>query len=164
MPAGRRDGFTLIELAVVVALVAFLAGGLAAVCAGMNRASRLESTRSLVRALDAACDSYRARLGRFPGFPSAANDTTVLHRALCVPVPVTRGDAGADGASLAPPFIELPSSRLACAPQIHDDWGWPVRYSLPGANHGPAADNSRRFDIDATSGQGGVIGNWNTAR
>jgi prepilin-type N-terminal cleavage/methylation domain-containing protein len=163
MSAGRRDGFTLIELAVVIALVAFLAGGLAAVCAGMNRASRLESTRSLVRALDAACDSYRARLGQYPGFPRTANDTTVLHRALCVPAPFIRGDAGADGARLSAPFLELPSSRLSCAPQIHDDWGWPVRYSLPGPRH-PAADTSRRFDIDASSAEAGELGNWNAGR
>ncbi len=161
MRAGARSGFTLIELAVVIALLVFLVGGLAAVCTGINRTSRSESTRSLVRALDAACDSYRSRVGSYPGFPRTSSDTTILHRALCVPVPVTRGDAGA---SFVGPFLELPSSRLSCAPQIHDDYGWPVRYSLPGTSHAGGADNSRRFDIDATSAEGGVIGNWTEAR
>ncbi|KAF0245297.1 MAG: hypothetical protein FD180_1702 [Planctomycetota bacterium] len=149
-PASR--GFTLIELAVVVALLIFMASGLAAVCAGMTRSSRAESTRALVRALDAACDSYRTKMGSYPGFPRATSDTTVLHRALCVPAPPLG------------PFIELPSSRLSCAPQIHDDWGWPIRYSLPGLRRNQPGDNSRRFDLDASSTEGGVIGNWPEAR
>lgn len=165
MRAGReRGGFTVVELAVVIALVVFLAGSLAVVCTGINRTSRSESTRSLVRALDAACDSYRTRIGSYPGFPRTSSDTTILHRALCVPVPVTRGDAGASGGLFVGPFLELPSSRLSCAPQIHNDWGWPVRYSLPGTLHAGGADNSRRFDIDASSAEGGVIGNWTEAR
>ncbi|MEK7467393.1 MAG: prepilin-type N-terminal cleavage/methylation domain-containing protein [Planctomycetota bacterium] len=154
----RHRGFTLIELAVVIAILVFLISGLGAVCAGMRGSSRVESTRSLIRALDSACDSYRSKLGSYPGFPRATSDTTVLHRALCVPLPASGTNR------LIGPFIELPSSRLSCAPQIHDDWGWPIRYSLPGALHGRGADNSRRFDLDATSTEGGVIGNWPEAR
>ncbi|MCE9584289.1 MAG: prepilin-type N-terminal cleavage/methylation domain-containing protein [Planctomycetes bacterium] len=157
---GRDDrGFTLIELAIVVAILVFLVAGLAAVCAGVTQRSKVESTRSLVRALEAGCEAYRANLGVFPGSPSATSDTTLLYRSLCVPLP----SGGAD--RMDAPFVVLPSARLGCAPQIQDEWGWPVRYSLPGRPHGSdGSDNSRRFDIDASSSEGGVIGNWPAAR
>lgn len=157
---GRGDrGFTLIELGVTVALVIFMVASLAAVCAGIGHRSKLESTRSLLRALDAGCEAYRSRLGSYPGFPSASADTTVLYLALCVPVAVPSSSTQ----HLESPFVVLPSSHLACAPQIHDEWGWPVRYSLPGRHQG-AGEAGPAFDIDASSSEGGVIGNWPAAR
>lgn len=150
----RPRGFTLIEIAVVLAITAFLVAALAAASVGMCQKSKAESTKALVRSLEAGCESYRAKLGEYPGGPSGVtSDTTILHRTLCVPFAATEGNAGGRG-KLIGPFVELAAERAKFAPQIHDDWGWPVRYTLPGSH------NTHGFDVDASSAEGGAIGNW----
>ncbi|MBI2919963.1 MAG: prepilin-type N-terminal cleavage/methylation domain-containing protein [Planctomycetes bacterium] len=162
----RRHGFTVLELLVVIAILGFLVSALAVACAGMTHRANVVATQSLVRALDAGCHSYESKFGKYPGAPSATADTTVLYRTLCVSLVATEGGTGAGpGKSrVLEPFCELPKARTPLAPQIHDDWGWPVRYTLPGTAHADGTDNTAGFDIDASSTEGGVIGNWNLDR
>jgi type II secretory pathway pseudopilin PulG len=161
----RRDsGLTIVELLVVIGVISFLIAALALACANMTHRAKFESTRSLIRALESGAEAYQSRLGCYPGHPAVTADTTILCQALCTPLAATEGHAGPGFSRIVslPPFVELPRTRLSFAPQIHDDWGWPLRYTLPGADHFPnGLSNAGRFDIDASSSEAGELGNWN---
>lgn len=63
---GRRGGFTLVELLVVIVIIAILAG---LVTVGLNAAmvnARTASTETFLQALTGACNQYAQRWGDFP--------------------------------------------------------------------------------------------------
>ena len=68
-------GFTLIEILVVIAIIAVLAGILLAALSGVQKAAQKTQTESLMQSFARACDSFALDHGRYPGLlPESAID------------------------------------------------------------------------------------------
>ena len=75
----RIKGFTLIEILVVIAIIAVLAGILLAALSGVQKAAQKTQTESLMQSFSRACDSFALDHGRYPGLlPESAVDGTAI--------------------------------------------------------------------------------------
>ena len=75
----RIKGFTLIEILVVIAIIAVLAGILLAALSGVQKAAQKTQTESLMQSFSRACDSFALDHDRYPGLlPESAVDGTVI--------------------------------------------------------------------------------------
>ena len=72
-PHARQGGFTLIELLTVIAIILVLAGLLLNVASNANYKSAVARATSEVKAMETACESYKADNGTYPR--SADTDT-----------------------------------------------------------------------------------------
>lgn len=63
----RRTGFTLIEILVVIAIIAVLAGILLAALSGIQETAKKTQTSSLLQSFARACDEFALDHGRYPG-------------------------------------------------------------------------------------------------
>ena len=70
-------GFTLIEILVVIAIIAVLAGILLAALSGVQKAAKKTQSSSLMQSFARACDAFALDHGRYPGLlpESAVNGT-----------------------------------------------------------------------------------------
>ena len=75
----HKLGFTLIEILVVIAIIAILAGILLAALSGVQQAARKTQTTTLMQAFGRACDEFALDHGRYPGLlpDSIINGTTI---------------------------------------------------------------------------------------
>jgi len=116
---GKRDnGFTLLELMVVLLILALIATIAAPQVTKHLRKAKLETAKIQVDALSAAVDSFNIDTGRFP-----TNEETL--KAL---VEKPAGLPNWDG-----PYIKKKESLL-------DPWGEPYKYRIPGTS-------SREYDV-----------------
>lgn len=75
----RRTGFTLIEILVVIAIIAVLAGILLAALSGVQQAAKKTKTSTLMESFARACDEFALDHGRYPGLlPDSAVDGTTI--------------------------------------------------------------------------------------
>ena len=72
-------GFTLIEILVVVAIIAILAGILLAALSGVQNAAKKTQTSTLMQSFGRACDEFALDNGRYPGIlPDAVVDGVAI--------------------------------------------------------------------------------------
>ena len=70
-----RSGFTLIEILVVIAIIAVLAGILLAALSGVQKAAKKTKSETLMQSFGRACDEFALDHGRYPGIlPDAVID------------------------------------------------------------------------------------------
>ena len=75
----NRFGFTLIEILVVIAIIAVLAGILLAALSGVQKAAKKTKTTTLMQSFGRACDEFALDHGRYPGLlPDAIVDGTTI--------------------------------------------------------------------------------------
>lgn len=75
----RRTGFTLIEILVVIAIIAVLAGILLAALSGVQKAAQKTKTETLMQSFGRACDEFALDHGRYPGIlPDASINGTSI--------------------------------------------------------------------------------------
>jgi prepilin-type N-terminal cleavage/methylation domain-containing protein len=75
----RRTGFTLIEILVVIAIIAVLAGILLAALSGVQEAAKKTKTSTLMQSFGRACDEFALDHGRYPGLlPDSVLDGTTI--------------------------------------------------------------------------------------
>ena len=108
----RRGAFTLIELMVVVAVIAILAGLTLATLGNVNRKGAESRARSEVAALAAAIDAYRLEFGAYP------SNQTVLYREL----------TGQGTVNTNKIYFE-PTAGIATNNQFVDPWGSAYNYA-----------------------------------
>ncbi len=77
----RRFGFTLIEILVVIAIIAILAGILLAALGSVQEAAKKTQTNSLMQSFARSCDEYSMEYDGFPGLlpESVLGQTGILH-------------------------------------------------------------------------------------
>jgi len=140
MPTRGRSGFTIIELLVVMAIIAILAGGIAAVVIHLTGRARVARAGAELRLISMALESYRRDLGTHPpdtgygldpGASPGTYDAGSLWRYLRRPVrhPAT-------GRMLGPYLKEWSQAKLEpytdaqCGPSFYlvDPWGRPYAY------------------------------------
>lgn len=75
----KRSGFTLIEILVVIAIIAVLAGILLAALSGVQKAAKKTKSETLMQSFGRACDEFALDHGRYPGIlPDAVIDGTQI--------------------------------------------------------------------------------------
>ncbi|MCC5021462.1 MAG: type II secretion system protein GspG [Candidatus Synoicihabitans palmerolidicus] len=103
---GRRFGFTLIEIVVVIAIVAVLAAIVLNVSAGVQRRAAVDRVQAELAVLDAGLEAYRRVFGSYPQMSGGA----VLLAAL-------NGRAGPTGGAI----VQAPIVLLAAFTLREDD-------------------------------------------
>ena len=130
---GRSDAFTLIELMVVIAIIALLAGLTLSTLGYMNKKGAESRARAEVAALSAAIDSFKLDKGSYP--PNVAS----LYTNLCPPTP---------GAKVY--FEPTPGMVNTNARKFIDPWGEDYRYT----------NYTSYFELTSVAGSGTNTNNW----
>lgn len=134
-----REGFTLIEIMVVVVILAVLAVTIIPQFVGTTADAKISAAKSHVAELESALERYYVHMDRYP---STDEGLKVL-----VEAPV------GDDKKWRGPYVK----------QLRPDpWGNPYQYKRPGAHHATGFDLwSRGADgAEGGEGPGADIGNW----
>lgn len=136
--SARNDGFTLLELLVVLVIIGLLVGYVGPRYFAQIDKSKVKVARLQIKEFGQGLDQYRIDVGRYPS-------TAQGLAALDVRPAGVRAWQG--------PYLRHPVPK--------DPWGHPYRYREPG-RHGPYDLSSRGPDDTAGSATGpnGPIGNW----
>lgn len=134
----RDDGFSLIELMVVVLIMGLLATTIVLTLAPVGEQSRVTKARSDVASLESALEMYNLDMSRYPGADQGLD--ALLSTAAGANTPGFRQGG----------YIK----RLS-----KDPWGQDYQYVVPGARSASA------FDVfsagpDGQAGNSDDIGNW----
>ncbi|MEM9300732.1 MAG: type II secretion system major pseudopilin GspG [Pseudomonadota bacterium] len=133
-PARRQQGFSLLELLVVMVIIGLLAGLVGPRLFSKVDESKQRTAEAQIKMLRGAMQTMRLDLGRFP---TGANTLDLLYTA-----PTDEALARA----WRGPYLDEPPPA--------DPWGNPYRYSVPGSNGQPFALYS--LGADGTVGGEGI--------
>jgi len=146
-PERRSDGFTLVELVVVMAILVILAGLTSSVAFVVLRRSRAGVASSDITALEMGLAAYRQHLGAYPpddvgSGANGMNEALVYH--LCRKL--TRG------MNTYGPFAEIGEDRLRDSEgdgfrELRDPWGNLYQYAENASHSTPTGANPRSYDI-----------------
>ena len=138
---GEEDGFTLVELMVVIVIIGLLATIVAINVLPSGDKARVTRAKADIATIEGALDMYKLQNGAYP--------TTAQGLAALVTAP-----GGANAATYQP------GGYLKGGKVPSDPWGRPYSYTSPGA-HGEA--DVWTFGADGKEGGSGTdadIGNW----
>ena len=145
MRARNTEGFTLIEILIVVGIIGLLATVLVTNLIGRAGRAKVDLAGVQIRQLEQALEMYKLDNGRYP---TEEQGLTALVRApSSEPVPRRYSPGG---------YVKRDS--------LTDPWGMEYRYTSPGAN------NTHSFDLSSVGpdgveggeGEGADIINWDT--
>jgi general secretion pathway protein G len=135
---GGDDGFTLLEMLVVLAIMGLLAAIIAPQVLKYLGSSRSQAAKVQIQNIDAALQLYRLDVGRFP--------TQEEGLGALVTAPSTA--PGWNG-----PYLQKSAA-------LNDPWGTPYVYKIPG-KHGEIDVLSLGSDkADGGTGEAADVGNW----
>jgi general secretion pathway protein G len=134
----RDDGFTLLELLVVLAIMGLLAAIVAPQVLKYLGSSKSQTAKVQIQNINAALELYRLDLGRYPS-----------------------GQEGLKALSASPPAaIGWNGPYLQKAQGLVDPWGEPYLYRVPG-QHGEADVYTLGSDkAEGGTGESKDVGNW----
>ena len=136
---GRRDGFTLIEIMVVVVILAVLAATIIPQFMGATTDAKISASKSHIAELESALERFYVNMDRYP-----TSDEGL--RVLSEP-------PSGDDKKWRGPYIK----------QLRNDpWDTPYQYKRPGVHHPSSFDLWSRGADKADGGEGANadIGNW----
>lgn len=128
----NKDGFTLVELLVVVALIAILAGMVVGVASRIDAQAKENAVKGTFVLLDSALQEYREFTDRFPEQPelnsvNAAAHSELLYRELDS-VPDSRSVLEKIDGSLIQNKYGGAGTTTGTPVEIYDPWGTPLDY------------------------------------
>ena len=140
--AAARSGFTILELLLVLAILAVLAGIVSSRFVGQSQAAKVKAARTQLENLNLALNRFEVNLGRFP---TSSEGLEVL-------IVRPSDDAKKDWQG---PYLDGDKIPL-------DQWGNPWNYRIPGQHRQDG------FDLwsngpDGREGGGDDIANWASA-
>ncbi len=132
----NKDGFTLVEILIVVALIAILATMVIGVASRIDTKSKEQAVESTFVLLDSALQEYRQFTDKFPEQPennpanAAAHSEFLYHELHSVPDSRTILEK-VDNSSIKNEY-GAGGNPLGTSVEIYDPWGMPMdyRYSL----------------------------------
>ncbi|MGD0088959.1 MAG: prepilin-type N-terminal cleavage/methylation domain-containing protein [Planctomycetota bacterium] len=169
--ATRRNGFTLIEMLVVIAIISILVSLVVTTSGLIRQRAQVAAVNTLIQGLSSALNRYNVEFGEYP--PSSGDDLgdapikDSLYRFLCG----ENGEGlikvvGANGANAIKqriePFVDVPKEYLVrdgATTIIVDAWGTPIVYlncqaytqrmqaNNPGYTDDGKCHNGSSFDI-----------------
>lgn len=162
-----KEGFTLVELLVVITIIMLLIGLLVVLIRGIVDKARNTKTAAIVKMLDQGCHSYHTDYGVFP--PNDMSGSASLHKYLGKDrmIDAQFVESGVAPKIKKPPIIQFNMDILDGNPtttepnppvKIIDAWGKPVRYANPGVKNRKAVDiwSDGKDDTDPADD----INNW----
>ena len=135
----RRNGFTLIEILVVIAIIAVLAGILLAALSGVQQAAKKTKTTTLMQSFARACDEFALDHGRYPGLlPDSVIDGTQISTTQNALLELM-GGARVMGPQSTTPTIEEYNDFLSntAVPPLEDINGWSLAFNPVRFGDGP---------------------------
>lgn len=144
LDARRQDGFTLLEMVAVVAIIGLLMTLVGTQIAEQLDRTRVQTSKAKITQVGQALEMYRLDNGRYPTTEQG------LHALLSKPT------------TNPEPRRYLPGGYLRSRDNIADSWGNVLQYVTPGAH------NTRGFDVWSLGGDGVAggeesradFGNW----
>lgn len=136
----RREGFTLVEIMVVVVIMVILAATIIPQFIGTTHDAKVGATKGQVAELESAVERFYVHMDRYP--------TTEEGLKVLVEAP-----AGEDAKNWRGPYIK----------QLRNDpWGNAYQYRYPGTHHPTSFDIWSRAEGGQDGGEGNAadIGNW----
>jgi general secretion pathway protein G len=133
----RHRGFTLIELMLVVAVIAVLAGLMLAAMGGVQSRAARNRAEAEISAMEVALDRYKSRNGDFPAVDNSARRLT----------------------EALGPYLDLNSGQSNSTGQLVDPFGTAYFYSYPPQNNFVKPDIASAGS-DGQSGTADDIRNW----
>jgi general secretion pathway protein G len=133
------EGFTLIEIMVVVVIIGILAATIIPQFVGTTHDAKVSAAKAHVAELESALERFYVHMDRYP----------TMEEGLKILV--------------EPPATEDKKWRGPYIKQLRNDpWGNSYQYRIPGVHHTTSFDIwSRGADgVDGGEGQGADIGNW----
>lgn len=144
-----NSGFTLLELLVVMAIIAILAGLILSTAGGIQKKAARSRAEAEIAAMSAALESYKADNGDYPestNFPNnSVSASNSLYKALCP--------------SSGKVYFEF-SKGMTSSTGIVDPFGTLYGYTYPGATN---RNGTNFFDLWSTAGGANTnayIQNW----
>ena len=144
----KSKGFTLIELIVVVAIIAVLAGLVTAASqVGRKRAARAKA-ESAIATLEAALGMYQTDMGDYP-----ESGNLNLVKAL------SDEEANKDNSDWQGPYMRFKDKELSETGEFLDPWGNPYAYVKGGSNNGSSFYDLSSLGPDGKESSDNVT-NW----
>ena len=138
-PSAVRAGFTILELLLVLAILAVLAGIVSTRFVGQSQAAKVKAAHTQLENLNLSLNRFEVDLGRFP---TSSEGLAVL---------IERPGDDAKKAWLGP-YLDGSAIPL-------DQWGNPWNYRLPG-QHRPDGFDLWSNGPDGREGGGDDVANW----
>ena len=136
------SAFTLLELLVVMAIIAILAGLILSTAGGIQKKAARDRAAVEIKALEASLESYKADNGDYPtNANTAPANSDSLYAVLCP--------------SSGKVYFEF-SKGMTSSTGIVDPFGTAYKYTYPGD---PARNGTNFFDLYSTAG-GGASNTW----
>jgi general secretion pathway protein G len=133
----KSDGFTLIEIMVVVIVIGILAATIIPKFMGTTHDAKVATAKANIAELDSALERYNVQMDTYP---STEEGLKVL----------VEKPANDDG-KWRGPYVKLLRP---------DPWGQPYQYRYPGTHHASGPDLWANDPDKSAGGEGAQIGNW----
>lgn len=144
MTVRSHNGFTLVELLSIIAIMAILMGITIPVIRSANARAKIARAKSDIAKLEAAAEQYKNDYGSYP-----TSGNTNIYNAARSTSPVTKK-----------PYIIFKAKDITSS-EVTDSWGKPYTYTAPGTQNTKSVD-IYSFGPNKTdnAGTGDDINNW----